>query len=293
MKKLRRSVVTSAIRTGLLGLPGLAILLAGILASCSSSDGSGGSCSNFAGQYHGESSCSDGSKSTVDVTLTQNGCNLTVKDKADGSTSTGTASGTTATFPVDQGGYTGSCTATLKGDAYTRSCSASDGKGSTVTCDETGARTGAPGEPSTGDAGTGAGGSGAGGSGASGGKRSGSGGSLGGGSGGRIGAGGSVSGSGGKTSSGSGGAGAGDPLCGLDWSEEVSCDACMTGSCCAELEGCAPGTPCANLVDCASTSCPTFDPGCLQTACAAELKSGTPALSALSDCNDKSCQGCN
>jgi hypothetical protein len=238
------------------------LLMASALA-CSSKSGSNSGCSDFRGTYSGQLTCSDGSMLASDVTVTQNGCTLTVTD-SDGA-STWAASGSKATQNVAEGGTSQHCEVTLNGgNQFSQSCTAQSA-GQTLTCTGTGTRTGG--------GSTGAGGS------------AGLGGGLG--TGGSNGLGGST-GIGGANGTG----GSGNPQCGLLWSNDATCNGCMVAACCAELGACAPGTNCGALLVCIDANCPNGGAACIQSSCGAEFQAAEAAATALSTCNDSNCASC-
>lgn len=96
---------------------------------------------------------------------------------------------------------------------------------------------------------------------------------------------------GGVGTGGSGGTGGG-ATCSQFWSEEPICDACMSASCCTQMEQCAAGTPCDAFAFCINSYCPEFDPACVQTYCAAEQAAGGTALEALGSCYTNVCGTC-
>jgi len=177
---------------------------------------------------------------------------------SDGTTVTGTASGTKATTTQTEGTVSQTCEVTLNGNQYTQSCTIKSGAQTISTCTGSGTRTGVP------DAGgiTGAGGST--------------------GTGGAPGAGGST---------GLGGSGP-PPQCGIIWSTNASCESCMNSMCCSEMQACAPGTGCDALLTCIAANCQNNDPNCAETSCSAQLSAGALGVTNLIDCNAQSCMAC-
>jgi len=83
------------------------------------------------------------------------------------------------------------------------------------------------------------------------------------------------------------------PQCGIIWSTDATCEACMNSMCCSQMRACAPGTACAALLDCIVANCQTLDQNCIESSCAAEIQTGGGAFSSLADCNATSCNTCD
>lgn len=99
-----------------------------------------------------------------------------------------------------------------------------------------------------------------------------------------------------KASSGTMGTGGAGPACGLIVDSREDCQACIDGSCCAELQDCDPTTTsdCGKFTACL-IACPEGDAAC-QDACVtadetAAMGAGLTAFQLIGDCFDQNCAG--